>query len=196
MTISMREIAKIAGVSSATVSRVINGSNLVTDETAERIKKIIRDFNFVPNTSAIHLKNGKSQIYGIIIPDLTNPFFTETIKIFEELLVENEKELLVANTDFHLTRMQQSLRRMLLRRVDGVALLTSEVEAAPLESLVQNRIPVVTTDHYRTGPGVSDIVVDFAGGMAQLIAHLKSLGMETADTVSAFGEIRERKNKF
>jgi len=82
MTISMREIAKIAGVSSATVSRVINGSNLVTDETAERIKKIIRDFNFVPNTSAIHLKNGKSQIYGIIIPDLTNPFFTETIKIF------------------------------------------------------------------------------------------------------------------
>jgi LacI family transcriptional regulator len=176
MTISMREIAKIAGVSSATVSRVINGSNLVTDETAERIKKIIRDFNFVPNTSAIHLKNGKSQIYGIIIPDLTNPFFTETIKIFEELLVENEKELLVANTDFHLTRMQQSLRRMLLRRVDGVALLTSEVEAAPLESLVQNRIPVVTTDHYRTGPGVSDIVVDFAGGMAQLIAHLKSLG--------------------
>ena len=172
----MREIAKIAGVSSATVSRVINGSNVVTEETTERIKKIIQDLNFVPNKSAIHLKHGKSQIYGIIIPDLTNPFFTETVKIFEELLVENEKELLVANTDFHLTRMQRSLRRMLLRRVDGVALLTSELEAAPLESLVQNRIPVVTTDHYRTGPGMSDIVVDFAGGMAQLIAHLKSLG--------------------
>lgn len=176
MSISMREIAKIAGVSSATVSRVINGSSLVTPETTERIKKIIHDLNFVPNNSAIHLKHGKSQIYGIIIPDLTNPFFTETVKIFEELLVENEKELLVANTDFHLTRMQRSLRRMLLRRVDGVALLTSELEAAPLESLVQNRIPVVTTDHYRTGPGMSDIVVDFAGGMAQLIAHLKSLG--------------------
>lgn len=176
MSISMREIAKIAGVSSATVSRVINGSNLVTGETAERIRKIIQDLNFVPNNSAIHLKNGKSQIYGIIIPDLTNPFFTETIKDFEELLVENEKELLVANTDFHLTRTQKSVRRMLLRRVDGVALLTSELEAAPLESLVQNRIPVVTTDHYRTGPGISDIVVDFPGGMAQLIAHLKSLG--------------------
>ena len=176
MSISMREIAKIAGVSSATVSRVINGSNLVTTETTERIKKIIQDFNFVPNNSAIHLKNGKSQIYGIIIPDLTNPFFTETIKIFEELLVENDKELLVANTDFHLTRMQKSVRRMLLRRVDGVALLTSELEAAPLESLVQNRIPVVTTDHYRSGPGTSDIVVDFPSGMAQLIGHLKSLG--------------------
>lgn len=176
MSISMREIAKIAGVSSATVSRVINGSNLVTDETSRRIRKIIQDLNFVPNNSAIHLKNGKSQIYGIIIPDLNNPFFTETIKIFEELLVENEKELLVANTDFHSTRTQRSVRRMLLRRVDGVALLTSEFEAAPLESLVQNRIPVVTTDHYRTAPGMSDIVVDFPGGMAQLVNHLKSLG--------------------
>jgi LacI family transcriptional regulator len=176
MSISMREIAKLAGVSSATVSRVINGSSLVTEETTQRIQKIIEDLNFVPNRSAIHLKNGKSQIYGIIIPDLTNPFFTETIKIFEELLVENEKELLVANTDFHSTRMQRSVRRMLLRRVDGVALLTSELEAAPLESLVQNRIPVVTTDHYRTGPGISDIVIDFASGMTQLVAHLKGLG--------------------
>src|SRR5215472_8306811 len=176
MSVSMREIAKIANVSSATVSRVINCSNLVTPETTERVRKIIQDLNFVPNNSAIHLKNGKSQIYGIIIPDLTNPFFTETIKIFEELLVENDKELLVANTDFHSTRTQKSVRRMLLRRVDGVALLTSEFEAAPLESLVQNRIPVVTTDHYRTGPGISDIVLDFAGGMAQIVAHLKSLG--------------------
>lgn len=179
MSISMREIAKIAGVSSATVSRVINGSNLVTEETTQRIRKIIQDLNFVPNTSAIHLKNGKSQIYGMIIPDLTNPFFTETIKIFEELLVENDKELMVTNTDFHSTRTQRSVRRMLLRRVDGVALLTSELEAAPLESLVQNRIPVVTTDHYRTGPGISDIVVDFPGGMTQLVTHLKSFGHKT-----------------
>ena len=176
MAISVREIAKLAGVSSATVSRVINGSSLVTEETTLRIQRVIQDLNFVPNRSAIHLKNGKSQIYGIVIPDLTNPFFTETVKIFEELLFENEMELLVANTDFHSTRTQRSVHRMLLRRVDGVAILTSEFEAAPLESLVQNRIPVVTTDHYRTGPGISDIVVDFAGGMAQLVAHLKSLG--------------------
>lgn len=176
MSISMREIAKIAGVSSATVSRVINGSSLVTEETSQRIRKIIHDTNFVPNKSAIQLKNGKSQIYGIIIPDLTNPFFTETVKIFEELLVENEKELLVTNTDFHATRTQRSVRRMLLRRVDGVALLTSELEAAPLESLVQNRIPVVTTDHYRTARGMSDIIVDFRDGMAKIVAHLKGLG--------------------
>jgi len=176
MSISMREIAKLAGVSSATVSRVINGSSLVTEETTRRIQKIIQDLNFVPNNSAVHLKSGKSQIYGIIIPDLTNPFFTEVVKIFEELLVENEQELLVANSDFHSSRMQRSVHRMLLRRVDGVALLTSELQAASLESLVQNRIPVVTTDHYRIAPGISDIRVDFACGMTDLVAHLKGLG--------------------
>ncbi len=173
---SMREIAKLAGVSSATVSRVINGSTLVTEETARRIQKIIDDLNFVPNTSAIHLKNGKSNIYGIIIPDLTNPFFTELVKIFEEVLVESGRELLVSNTDFHSTRLQRSIHRMLLRRVDGVAMLASEFEAAPLESLVRNRIPVVTADRNHTANGMSDVAVDFAGGMAQIVAHLKDLG--------------------
>jgi len=173
---SMHEIAKLAGVSNATVSRVINGSNLVTEKTTRRIQKIIDDLHFVPNTNAIQLKNGKSNIYGIIIPDLTNPFFTELVKIFEGVLVENGLELLVANTDFHPTKMQHSIHRMLLRRVDGVAMLASEFEAAPLESLVRSRIPVVTADRNCTANGMSDIAVDFSGGMAQMVAHLKQLG--------------------
>jgi LacI family transcriptional regulator len=176
MPVSIREIAKLAGVSGATVSRVINGSSLVTPETTERIQRIIQQVNFVPNRSAVHLKNGKSQIFGAIVPDVTNPFFMDLVKIFEGVLVENDLELLIANTDFHQTRTQRSIHRMLLRRVDGVAFLTSELETAALESLVQNRIPVVTTDHYRTAPGISDIVIDFRNGMWQLIQHLKDLG--------------------
>lgn len=176
MPASLREIAKLAGVSTATVSRVINGSNLVTPETTQRIQRLIRDFNFVPNRSASHFKQGKSHIYGAIVPDLTNPFFMELVKVFEGLLVENDFELLVANTDFHSSHMQRSIQRMLLRRVDGVAVLGSEHEAAALESLVQNRIPVVTTDNYRTAPGLSDVVLDFRGGMAQLMRHIKDLG--------------------
>ena len=176
MSISIHEIAKLAGVSTATVSRVVNGSDRVSASTAERVQAVIQQLHYVPDNRAVHLSRGKSQIYGIIIPDLTNPFFTETVKEFEALLYENEQELLVANTDFHGTRLQQSVRRMLLRRVDGVAILTSELEAAALESLVQNRIPVVTTDHYRIGNGINDIAVDFAVGIDQLVEHLKQLG--------------------
>ncbi len=176
MSISMREIAKLAGVSSATVSRVINGSEAVTPETADRIRKIIAELKFVPNNSATHLKQGKSHIFGIIIPDLTNPFFTELVTILEELLLQTGQELLLANTDLRSTRLVDSLHRMLLRRVDGVAILTSEHEAPSLASLVQNRIPVVTTDHYRTSCGIGDIVIDFPNGMMQMIAHLRELG--------------------
>lgn len=176
MAISIREVAKLAGVSSATVSRVINDSNLVTDLTKQRIRRVIADLNFVPNNSALHLKHGKSQIYGIIIPDLTNPFFTELVKILEGLMVENDRELLLANTDFHSTRTQRSLHRMLLRRVDGIAMLSSELDASSLEGLVRNNIPVVTADRYHTGVGISDIVVDFVSGMNQLMQHLHELG--------------------
>jgi len=199
MPFSIRQIAKLAGVSNATVSRVINGSDLVTPETTQRIQEIIRDLKFVPNRSAARFKNGKSQIYGAIVPDLTNPFFMETAKIFEELLVENELELLVSNTDFHLSRTQLSIHRMLLRRVDGVAFMCSEREAASLESLVQNRIPVVTTDHHRTAPGISDIVVDFRDGMAQIVGHLKELGHRDLGFIGGTDDLatsRDRRDSF
>jgi LacI family transcriptional regulator len=199
MALSIRQIAKLAGVSNATVSRVINGSSLVTPETAQRIQQIIQDLKFVPNRSASRFKQGKSQIYGAIVPDLTNPFFMEMAKVFEELLVENELELLVSNTDFHASRTQLSIRRMLLRRVDGVAFMCSERESATLESLVQNHIPVVTTDHHRTAPGISDIVVDFRHGMAQIVGHLKALGHRNVGFIGGnegLATSRDRRDSF
>jgi DNA-binding LacI/PurR family transcriptional regulator len=176
MPVSIREVAKLAGVSNATVSRVINGSSLVTPETTQRVQQIIQELKFVPNRSAVLLKHGKSRIYGVVVPDITNPFFTEMVRIFEGLLSENDLELIIANTDSRPSRAQGSIYRMLLRRVDGVAFMGSEREAATLESLVRNHIPVVTTDHHRTAPGISDIVVDFRDGMAQVVRHLKELG--------------------
>src|ERR1700730_15546149 len=133
-TMDMRDIAKIAGVSSATVSRVINGSSLVRPATAERVRRVIDETKFVPNGSATTLKYGRSSTYGLIIPDITNPFFPEFIRCCERILVENNQEMLMATTDFHPTRIQQSVRRMLVRKVDGVALLASEIETESIES--------------------------------------------------------------
>lgn len=199
MPVSIREVAKLAGVSNATVSRVINGSALVTPETTMRIQEVIRKLNFVPNRSAVLLKHGKSRIYGVIVPDITNPFFTEMVKIFESLLFENDLELLLANTDFHPSRTQRSIHRMLLRRVDGLAFMGSEREAATLDSLVQNRIPVVTTDHHHTAPGISDIVVDFRDGMAQIVRHLKELGHRNVGFIGGtegLATSRDRRESF
>jgi DNA-binding LacI/PurR family transcriptional regulator len=172
----MRGIAKLAGVSSATVSRVINKSATVRPETAERIQRVIAELKFFPNSSATTLKHGKSSTYGLIIPDITNPFFPELIRSFEKILVENNREMLMATTDFHPSRIQQSIRRMLVRKVDGVALIASEIETEPIESLIHNRVPLVTMDRRITGPGLSDVMINNTSGMDQAIKHLKDLG--------------------
>ena len=172
----MRDIAKLAGVSSATVSRVINGSATVRPEKAERVRRVIAELKFFPNSSATTLKHGKSSTYGLIIPDITNPFFPELIRSFEKILVENNREMLMATTDFHPSRIQQSIRRMLVRRVDGVALIASEIETSPIESLIHNRVPLVTMDRRITGPGLSDVLINNTSGMDEAITHLKALG--------------------
>ena len=171
----MRDIAKIAGVSSATVSRVINGSNLVRPATAERVREVLERTKFVPNGSATTLKYGKSSTYGLIIPDITNPFFPEFIRSFEAILVEKNQDMLMATTDFHFSRMQQTIRRMLVRQVDGVALLAAEIETEPIEALLHNRVPLVTMDRRIVSRGLSDVSIDFAGGMRQAVKHLKQL---------------------
>jgi DNA-binding LacI/PurR family transcriptional regulator len=168
----MRDIAKLAGVSSATVSRVINGSNLVRPETVERVRKVIEEVKFFPNNSATTLKYGRSGTYGLIIPDITNPFFPEFIKCFEGIVVENDQEMLMATTDFHSGRMQQSIRRMLVRKVDGVALLASEIETEPFEDLIHNRVPLVTMDRGRTAKGLSDVAINNKSGIDRLYWRL------------------------
>ena len=171
----MRDIARLAGVSSATVSRVINGFNNVKPATAERVRRVIEETRFYPNSSATTLKHGKSSTYGLIIPDITNPFFPEFIRSFERIMVEWDRDMFMATTDFHASRVQQSIRRMLIRKVEGVALLASEIETEPIEALIHNRVPLVTMDRRLTGPGLSDVLIDYRSGMDDAVKHLKRL---------------------
>lgn len=175
---NMRDIAKLAGVSSATVSNVINGSSVVRPETAERVRKVIEETRFVPNGSAATLKYGRSSSYGLIIPDITNPFFPEFIRSFEGILANNNQDMFLATTDLHVSRMQQTIRRMLIRQVDGVALLAAEIETEPIEALIHHRVPLVTMDRRVVGPGLSDIVIDYLSGLREAVRHLRELGHE------------------
>jgi DNA-binding LacI/PurR family transcriptional regulator len=183
---NIRRIAKMAGVSSATVSRVINGSSLVKSATAERVQRVIDDLQFVPDNNATALRSGSSGTYGLLIPDITNPFFPEFMKSLESLVVEHDRELLVATIDFHQVRMVQSVRRMLTRRVNGVVLMGSEIETQPFEALVKNRIPLVTMDRQKVGPGLSDITTDYEAAMGQAVEHLKALGHRKIGFIGGF----------
>jgi len=171
----MRDIAKLAGVSSATVSRVINSSGTVRPETAEKVRRVIDKLKFVPNGSAATLKYGRSNTYGLIIPDITNPFFPEFIECFEEILADTDYNMMMATTASRTSKVSQTIQRMLVRQVEGIALLASEIETEPIESMMKNRVPLVTMDRRLVGRGVSDVSVGNTSGMRQAIGHLSEL---------------------
>ena len=173
---NIREVARVAQVSTATVSRTINGSDKVSPETAERVRNAIRQLKFYPNDNARALGSGRSSLYGLIISDITNPFFPELVRSFEEIAVQFGQEVLTANTNYDPGRMEVCVRRMLQRKVDGVAVLTSEMDRHLLDEFSVRDIPLVFLDTATPGPGISNIRVDYAAGVNAAVDHLSGLG--------------------
>lgn len=173
---NIKAVAKKAGVSTATVSRTINGSDKVTPETAERVRRAIEALHFYPNTNARSLGSGRSSMYGLIISDITNPFFPELVKAFEDIAVEHGQEVLIANTNYDPKRMEGCVTRMIQRKVDGVAIMTSEMEDHLIQVLNHKDIPLVFMDVGAPGPGVSRVVVNHAAGVSMAMDHLVGLG--------------------
>jgi DNA-binding LacI/PurR family transcriptional regulator len=173
---NIREVARVARVSTATVSRTINGSDKVAPETAERVRTAIRKLKFYPNNNARALGSGRSSLYGLIISDITNPFFPELVRSFEEIAVQYGQEVLVANTNYDPNRMETCVRRMLQRKVDGVAILTSEMEAHLIDEFSSRSIPMVFLDMGVPSEGISNIVLDYAAGVDAAVQHLSDLG--------------------
>jgi DNA-binding LacI/PurR family transcriptional regulator len=173
---NIREVARVARVSTATVSRTINGSDKVAPETAERVRNAIRQLKFYPNDNARALGSGRSSLYGLIISDITNPFFPELVRSFEEIAVQYGQEVLIANTNYDPLRMETCVRRMLQRKVDGVAILTSEMGAHLIDEFSSRRIPLVFLDTGVPSERISNVVLDYAAGIDSAVQHLSELG--------------------
>lgn len=190
---NIKEVARLAGVSTATVSRTINGSDKVTPETAARVKRAIEELKFYPNTNARALGSGRSGLYGLIISDITNPFFPELVKSFEDVAVQYGQEVLIANTNYDKHRMEHCVVRMLQRKVDGVAIMTSEMEEHLIDELLGRKIPMVFLDMGEVQTGISNIAVDYAAGVNSAVELLRALGHTRIGFVSGPMELTSAK---
>jgi len=171
----IRQVAKRAGVSTATVSRTIN--NLpVRPGTARRVRQAIEELKYFPNTHARSLVSGRSRIVGLIVSDITNPFFPELVKGFEDAATQKGYEVLLSNTEYDSSRMATSIRRMLERKVDAVAIMTSEMDRSFTQQLAGRDIPMVFLDVGTVEKHISNIKVDYASGILQAVEHLVGLG--------------------
>ena len=181
---NIKAVARKAGVSTATVSRTINGSDKVTPATAERVRRAVEALHFYPDTNARSLGSGRSSLYGLIISDITNPFFPELVKSFEDIAVEHGQEVLVANTNYDPARMESCVTRMMQRKVDGVAIITSEMEDRLIKVFSHRNIPLVFMDVGAPGPGISRVSVNHAAGVALAMDHLIALGHQRIAFIS------------
>jgi DNA-binding LacI/PurR family transcriptional regulator len=182
--VNIREVAKKAGVSTATVSRVVNGTSPVSAATARLVRSAIKSLGYYPNTHARTLGSGRSHMYGLIISDIANPFFPDIAKSFERIAVEHGQEVLIASTDYKPQRMQVCVRRMLERKVDGVAIMTSEMDSKLLHLLNERGVPIAFLDTGGVGPNISNIFIDYVSGVERALEHLISLGHKRIAFVS------------
>src|SRR5438128_10551583 len=139
----IREIARRAKVSTATVSRAINHIPTVDPQLAKRVWKVVDELGYYPNTQARALVSGKSRIFDLIVSEITNPFFPEIVQTFEDLAVQHNYEIILTSTAHDPQRTEVSVRRMIDRRLDGVAILTFGMEDSSLEQLRLRRVPLV-----------------------------------------------------
>jgi len=183
-SMNIRHIAKRAGVSTATVSRTINRIPTVDPRLAKRVWKIIEKSGYRPNIQARALVSGRSHILGLVVSEITNPFFPEIVQAFENIAVEHGYEILLVSTVHDPKRMDLSVRRMTERRVDGVAVMTFGMEDLLLEDPELSSVPLVFVDVGPKRPRVSNIRIDYLNGIRQAVQHLAALRHERIAFIS------------
>jgi DNA-binding LacI/PurR family transcriptional regulator len=176
VTYRIRDVAEQAGVSKTTVSRVLNKSRLVDPETRRRVLETARKLNYYRNAHAQRLARGRSDIFGLIISDIENPVFPEMIKSFETAAAEKGYDLLLCTTNYNAEKTEAAVRKMIENRVRGVAVMTSGVTKDIVEQLAARQIAVVLLDLDLTRRYISNIRVDYSGGVRQALDHLFDLG--------------------
>jgi DNA-binding LacI/PurR family transcriptional regulator len=194
--LDIRTVARMANVSIATVSRTINRVATVNPRMAERVWNAIKELDYFPNTQARALVSGRSRLLGLIVSEITNPFFPELIQRFEDIAVEHGYEILISSTNNDAQRTALCIRRMLERKAEGVAVMTFGVEKPLMELLAERNVPLVLVDMGPERPGVSLLRIDYRCGIQQGVEHLASLGHRNIAFISGPNRLHSAQSRL
>jgi LacI family transcriptional regulator len=174
---TIRDVARLSGVSPMTVSRVINDSERVSPETRRRVEQAISELGYVPSRLARGLSRRRTGTLAVIVPDVANPFFTAIVRAAEEVARRADYHVILCDTRADLGVERGVIEELIAHRVEGAVIApVSDRTATHLRRLAEFGVPFVLID--RTIPGVDcDVVLgDSSGGARQLVEHLVSLG--------------------
>jgi LacI family transcriptional regulator len=173
---TISDVAKRAGVSTMTVSRVINRSGYISQETEERVNKAISELGFVPNALARSLRFKQTKTIALVLTDITNPFFTTLARGVEDAASENGFTVMFSNTDESPDEEAALLTTLLQKQVDGVLLVPAGSSKEPVVYLQERSIPVVVLDRRVPGVCVDIVRCDSIPGAYAITRHLIDLG--------------------
>ena len=192
---SIREVAKRAGVSPATVSRVINGTARVDEEKRERVEKAIEETGFRPNELARALYRKSSKIIGVIVPDIENPFFSELAKAIEKEAYEQEYRILLCNSDDQKEKELANLQMRAQLQADGVILMTNTGEKSQSYEAVS--MPIVFVDRRLDEMGQTSVIeADHYAGGKLAAEHLIACGCRKITCIRGPQELSSGKKRY
>ncbi|MEZ4531079.1 MAG: LacI family DNA-binding transcriptional regulator [Thermomicrobiales bacterium] len=197
MAVTIRDVAKLAGVSPMTVSRVINGSPKVTPETRERVQSAIAELHYVPNTLARGLTQQRSGTIGMVVPDLGDPFFTLVLRGAERVARAAGYRVIVCNTQSDAELEAAYVDDLIAHQADGVILApVDNGSVTVVDWMVTRELPHVLLD--RSIPGVqADLVQgDSVGGARLLVDHLVANGHRRIGHVTESQSVSTARDRF
>lgn len=183
---TIKDVARQCGVSIATVSAVINDAEWVPTDTRERVREVIRRLNYRPNRLAQGLKTRRSYTVGVIVSDVSNPFYTDIVRHLSHELRKNERNLVLCDSDHRFEVGEENYRMLLEKQVDAVVLIGDSVRQSAVAEFVGQdpSVPVVAIERDYRIDGVSKLLVDAEKAAFDATMHLIQQGFMRIGMIS------------
>ncbi|MFB4315534.1 LacI family DNA-binding transcriptional regulator [Actinomadura sp. 21ATH] len=184
--VTIAEVAARAGVSTATVSRVLSGRGQVSEDMARRVRRAADDLGYQVNSIARALRDGRTGTVGMVVPSITNPFFTSLVESVEHVLGQEGKELFLCDARSDPRIEARRLASLVARNVDGIIVSPSHgTESGPAVQETADRLPLVQLDRFVAGTDTDWVGVDDIAAMRQVVDHLHAGGARSAAFVGS-----------
>ena len=172
----MKDVAAKAGVSSATVSRVLNGADYVQPEYKERVLQAIAELGYRPNRLASNLRRSKTDMIGVVVPDIENPHFTEMVRAVEDAAYRLGYRVLLCNTDEADDKQASYLEMLAQERVLGIILTPCDANGQEISKVMDAGTPLVAFDRAVADSRADSVLIDNFGALHRGTQHLIAAG--------------------
>jgi LacI family transcriptional regulator len=193
---NMKQIAKNCGVSVATVSRVINHPESVSQETHDKIVAVMNELNYTPNEQARSLTLNRTNTIALFVPNILNPLYTQIAKGIEEVAHQKGYNLLLCNTELSVLKERDYINMLIKRRIDGLIFSYSLLQLDDIERINNQKIPLVMIGQNADGISTNKVVADLELGVYQAITHLIEIGNREIAFISGPKKLSESCEKF